>query len=79
MCVLHVRCAGGVCDETADEAGAAVSSGASLSQGKTAILTRCNLSVFREAVRLTDANPQCRIHFIGVSQCVCTTDTHKKD
>ncbi|KAK5895917.1 hypothetical protein CgunFtcFv8_009571 [Champsocephalus gunnari] len=56
---------GGVCDETADEAGAAVSSGASLSQGKTAILTRCNLSVFREAVRLTDANPQCRIHFIG--------------
>ncbi|KAK1906436.1 F-box DNA helicase 1 [Dissostichus eleginoides] len=56
---------GGVCDETADEAGAAVSSGASLSQGKTAILTRCNLSVFNEAVRLTDANPQCRIHFIG--------------
>ncbi|KAF3859421.1 hypothetical protein F7725_021820 [Dissostichus mawsoni] len=51
--------------KTADEAGAAVSSGASLSQGKTAILTRCNLSVFNEAVRLTDANPQCRIHFIG--------------
>ncbi|KAK5849103.1 hypothetical protein PBY51_008771 [Eleginops maclovinus] len=56
---------GGVCDETADEAGAAVSSGTSLSQGKTAILSRCNLSVFSEAVRLTDANPHCRIHFIG--------------
>ncbi|XP_029317473.1 F-box DNA helicase 1 isoform X2 [Cottoperca gobio] len=56
---------GGVCDETADEVGAAMSSGVSLSRGKTAILSRCNLSVFNEAVRLTDSNPQCRIHFIG--------------
>uniref|UniRef100_A0A667WNM1 DNA 3'-5' helicase n=1 Tax=Myripristis murdjan TaxID=586833 RepID=A0A667WNM1_9TELE len=33
--------------------------------GKTAILSRCNATVFSEAVRLTDANPNCRIHFVG--------------
>uniref|UniRef100_A0A3Q1HGE1 F-box DNA helicase 1 n=1 Tax=Anabas testudineus TaxID=64144 RepID=A0A3Q1HGE1_ANATE len=34
-------------------------------RGKTAILSRCNLTVFNEAVRLTDANLHCRIHFVG--------------
>lgn len=58
---------GGVCDQTADSIKAAMTTGVSLSQGKTAILSRCNLSVFTEAVRLTDANPFCRIHFVGVS------------
>ncbi|XP_075932332.1 F-box DNA helicase 1 [Anarhichas minor] len=56
---------GGVCDETADRVGEALRSGVSLCPGKTAILSRCNVSVFSEAVRLTDSNPQCRIHFIG--------------
>ncbi|XP_034382510.1 F-box DNA helicase 1 [Cyclopterus lumpus] len=56
---------GGVCDETADDVGAALKAGVSLCPGKTAILSRCNISVFSEAVRLTDTNPQCRIHFIG--------------
>uniref|UniRef100_A0A673AY96 F-box DNA helicase 1 n=1 Tax=Sphaeramia orbicularis TaxID=375764 RepID=A0A673AY96_9TELE len=39
--------------------------GGSLCRGKTAILSRCNFTVFTEAVRLTDINPQCRIHFVG--------------
>ncbi|KAM9846194.1 F-box DNA helicase 1 [Aulostomus maculatus] len=56
---------GGVCDKAADEALAAVKAGRTVGQGKMAILSRCNVSVFSEAVRLTDINPQCRIHFIG--------------
>ncbi|TDG96882.1 hypothetical protein EPR50_G00233280 [Perca flavescens] len=56
---------GGVCDETADKVAAAMRTGVSLCRGKTAILSRCNVSVFGEAVRLTDCNPHCRIHFIG--------------
>uniref|UniRef100_A0A3B4GBP1 F-box DNA helicase 1 n=1 Tax=Pundamilia nyererei TaxID=303518 RepID=A0A3B4GBP1_9CICH len=44
---------GGVCDNAADRV--------------TAILSRCNFGVFSEAVRLTDANPSCRLHFIGVT------------
>ncbi|XP_078099220.1 F-box DNA helicase 1 [Sander vitreus] len=56
---------GGVCDETADKVAAAMKMGVSLCRGKTAILSRCNVSVFSEAVRLTDSNPHCRIHFIG--------------
>lgn len=45
----------------ADEQVTAVNS----SQGKKAILSRTNVSVFTEAVRLTDSNPQCRVHFVG--------------
>ncbi|XP_070785004.1 F-box DNA helicase 1 [Enoplosus armatus] len=56
---------GGVCDEAAERVEAAMRTGVSLCQGKTAILSRCNLSVFSEAVRLIDANPHCRVHFIG--------------
>uniref|UniRef100_A0A8D3E2K1 DNA 3'-5' helicase n=1 Tax=Scophthalmus maximus TaxID=52904 RepID=A0A8D3E2K1_SCOMX len=56
---------GGVCDENADKATEAVRTGVSLCLGTTAILSRCNLSVFSTAVSLTDANPHCRIHFIG--------------
>ncbi|XP_053544195.1 F-box DNA helicase 1 isoform X2 [Ictalurus punctatus] len=33
--------------------------------GKVAILCRCNLTVFGEAVRLTDINPNCKIHIVG--------------
>ncbi|XP_054480308.1 F-box DNA helicase 1 [Anoplopoma fimbria] len=56
---------GGVCDQAADDVGTALKTGVSLSPGKTAILSRCNITVFTEAVRLTDSNLQCRIHFIG--------------
>uniref|UniRef100_A0A3Q1GA91 DNA 3'-5' helicase n=1 Tax=Acanthochromis polyacanthus TaxID=80966 RepID=A0A3Q1GA91_9TELE len=56
---------GGVCDETAERTLQAVKMGSSHSQGKTAILSRCNLGVFREAVRLTNANRNVRLHFIG--------------
>ncbi|XP_023142098.2 F-box DNA helicase 1 [Amphiprion ocellaris] len=56
---------GGVCDETAERTLQAVMMGTSHSRGKTAILSRCNLGVFREAVRLTNANRNVRIHFIG--------------
>ncbi|XP_037316557.2 F-box DNA helicase 1 [Pungitius pungitius] len=56
---------GGVCDEAADNVGTALKEGVSPCPGKTAILSRCNVTVFSEAVRLTDSNPQCRIHFIG--------------
>ncbi|XP_028255941.1 F-box DNA helicase 1 [Parambassis ranga] len=54
-----------VCDENADKILEAVRMGVSQSRGKTAILSRCNLGVFSEAVRLVDANPNCSIHFIG--------------
>ncbi|XP_023278754.1 F-box DNA helicase 1 [Seriola lalandi dorsalis] len=56
---------GGVCDEAAVKVAEAVRTGASPCRGKVAILARCNLSVFTIAVMLTDANPQCQIHFIG--------------
>ncbi|XP_069556232.1 F-box DNA helicase 1 isoform X1 [Brachyistius frenatus] len=56
---------GGVCDEAADRVVEAVRTGASHRRGTTAILSRCNYGVFSEAVRLTDANPHCRLHFIG--------------
>ncbi|XP_071357961.1 F-box DNA helicase 1 isoform X2 [Trachinotus anak] len=56
---------GGVCDETAVKVAEAVRTGVSPCRGKTAILSRSNLTVFSIAVRLTDTNPQCRIHFIG--------------
>ncbi|XP_067110216.1 F-box DNA helicase 1 [Osmerus mordax] len=42
-----------------------VQSGVSGARGKTAILSRCNVTVFSEAVRLTDANPRCRLHIVG--------------
>ncbi|XP_030004881.1 F-box DNA helicase 1 isoform X2 [Sphaeramia orbicularis] len=56
---------GGVSDDTAVRVAEAVRTGVSLCRGKTAILSRCNFTVFTEAVRLTDINPQCRIHFVG--------------
>ncbi|XP_041637121.1 F-box DNA helicase 1 [Cheilinus undulatus] len=61
---------GGVCDETAEKAAAAVRQGISHCPGQTAILSRCNLTVFNEAVRLTDANSQCRLHFVGGIQSI---------
>lgn len=33
--------------------------------GKVAILCRCNVSVFSEAVRLTEINRNCKIHIVG--------------
>lgn len=40
--------------------------GQKLSQeGSVAILSRCNVTVFSEAVRLTDANPDCKIYIVG--------------
>ncbi|XP_058480287.1 F-box DNA helicase 1 isoform X2 [Solea solea] len=56
---------GSVCDETAVQILEDVRTGMSYCPGKTAILSRCNVSVFNIAVELTDANPHCRIHFIG--------------
>ncbi|XP_021175742.2 F-box DNA helicase 1 [Fundulus heteroclitus] len=56
---------GAVCDETASKALEAMKKGESCSRGKIGILARCNLGVFKGAVQLTDANQQCRIHFIG--------------
>lgn len=58
--------AGRVCDETDSQVTNDVWRGVSPSRGKTAILSRCNVTVFSNAVELTDANPHCRIHFIGV-------------
>uniref|UniRef100_A0A667XDH5 DNA 3'-5' helicase n=1 Tax=Myripristis murdjan TaxID=586833 RepID=A0A667XDH5_9TELE len=56
--------AGSVYGES-EETMATARSGVSRAPGKTAILSRCNATVFSEAVRLTDANPNCRIHFVG--------------
>ncbi|KAJ0012491.1 hypothetical protein NQD34_016825, partial [Periophthalmus magnuspinnatus] len=42
-----------------------VRKGVSPSRGKTAILSRTNITVFSEAVDLTDANSKCRVHFVG--------------
>ncbi|XP_068611609.1 F-box DNA helicase 1 [Brachionichthys hirsutus] len=56
---------GGVCNETAEGVMADIRTGVSRCRGKTAILSRCNVSVFNEAVRVIDANARCRLHFIG--------------
>ncbi|KAM8740706.1 F-box DNA helicase 1 isoform 2-T2 [Acanthopagrus schlegelii] len=56
---------GGMSGETVDSVEAAMRTGISHCRGKMAILSRCNLSVFSEAVRLTDTNPRCKIHFVG--------------
>ena len=56
-----------VCDETCSRAVGAMKTGVSQNRGRIGILSRCNLGVFTEAVKLTDANPHCKIHFIGVS------------
>ncbi|XP_054608861.1 F-box DNA helicase 1 isoform X2 [Dunckerocampus dactyliophorus] len=56
---------GGVFDEKAAQAARDVASGKTPGKGKTAILSRCNQTIFSEAVRLTDANTECRIHFVG--------------
>ncbi|XP_034019333.1 F-box DNA helicase 1 [Thalassophryne amazonica] len=56
---------GGVCDESTDKILTTARSGEGQNVGTTAILSRTNVTVFSEAVRLTDANLQCRIHFIG--------------
>uniref|UniRef100_A0A1A8HT58 F-box DNA helicase 1 n=3 Tax=Nothobranchius kuhntae TaxID=321403 RepID=A0A1A8HT58_NOTKU len=56
---------GGVCDEMANKALEAMRTGVSSARGKIGILSRCNSGVFKGAVQLTDANPNCRIHFIG--------------
>ncbi|XP_067284187.1 F-box DNA helicase 1 [Pseudorasbora parva] len=39
--------------------------GQRLSEGSVAILSRCNVTVFSEAVRLTDINPSCKIYIVG--------------
>uniref|UniRef100_H3CN59 DNA 3'-5' helicase n=1 Tax=Tetraodon nigroviridis TaxID=99883 RepID=H3CN59_TETNG len=46
--------------------GESVQTAVGVSQGKTAILSRSNLTVFSEAASLTTANPSCRIHFVGL-------------
>ncbi|KAK7895971.1 hypothetical protein WMY93_021296 [Mugilogobius chulae] len=56
---------GGVSDDSAVAVAESVRKGMSPSRGKTAILSRTNVSVFSEAVKLTDANSSCRIHFVG--------------
>lgn len=56
-----------MCDDAAERVVESVRAGTCQSRGKTAILSRCNFGVFSEAVHLTDANPNCRLHFIGVS------------
>ncbi|KAL0962840.1 hypothetical protein UPYG_G00346190 [Umbra pygmaea] len=42
-----------------------LSTGSSLGRGKLAVLSRCNATVFDQAVKLTDANPHCRLHIVG--------------
>ncbi|XP_020508172.2 F-box DNA helicase 1 [Labrus bergylta] len=61
---------GGVCDKTAEEAAEAIMQGVSQCPGKTAILSRCNITVFNEAVRLLDANRTCQLHFVGGVQSI---------
>ncbi|XP_016299536.1 F-box DNA helicase 1-like isoform X1 [Sinocyclocheilus anshuiensis] len=39
--------------------------GQRLPEGSVAILSRCNVTVFSEAVRLTDVNPNCKIYIVG--------------
>lgn len=61
---------GRVCDGSANQVKVNITAGVSLYPGKTAILSRSNLTVFSEAVQLTSANPSCRVHFVGVSVCI---------
>ncbi|XP_055793744.1 F-box DNA helicase 1 isoform X2 [Salvelinus fontinalis] len=42
-----------------------LTTGSSPGRGKLAVLSRSNVSVFDQAVRLTDANPRCRLHIVG--------------
>uniref|UniRef100_A0A3P8ZMA4 F-box DNA helicase 1 n=1 Tax=Esox lucius TaxID=8010 RepID=A0A3P8ZMA4_ESOLU len=42
-----------------------LTTGSSLGRGKLAVLSRCNVTVFDQAVKLTDVNPHCRLHIIG--------------
>nr|XP_057933345.1 F-box DNA helicase 1 isoform X2 [Doryrhamphus excisus] len=56
---------GGVFDEKAAQAARDIASGKTPGKGKTALLSRCNQTMFSEAVRLTDTNKDCRIHFVG--------------
>lgn len=56
---------GGVSDDSAVDVADSVRRGTSPSQGKTAILSRTNVTVFSEAVKVTSANSSCRIHFVG--------------
>uniref|UniRef100_A0A4W5QP50 F-box DNA helicase 1 n=1 Tax=Hucho hucho TaxID=62062 RepID=A0A4W5QP50_9TELE len=42
-----------------------LTTGLSPGRGKLAVLSRSNVSVFDQAVRLTDANPRCRLHIVG--------------
>lgn len=67
-CVYVYVCVptGDVWGEDVDTLGT-VASDPTRTRGKTAILSRCNVTVFSEAVRLTDANPHCRLHIVGVS------------
>ncbi|XP_072311104.1 F-box DNA helicase 1 [Eucyclogobius newberryi] len=56
---------GGVSDNSTVAVADSVRKGVSTSRGKMAILSRTNVTVFSEAVSLTGANPNCRIHFVG--------------
>ncbi|KAK6314860.1 hypothetical protein J4Q44_G00143890 [Coregonus suidteri] len=42
-----------------------LTSGLSPGRGKLAVLSRSNVSVYDQAVRLTDDNPRCRLHIVG--------------
>ncbi|XP_061922329.1 F-box DNA helicase 1 isoform X2 [Entelurus aequoreus] len=56
---------GGVFDDKAAQAAQDVASGKTPGKGTSAILSRCNLTMFSEAVRLTEVNTECSIHFVG--------------
>lgn len=56
---------GGVSDDSTVHVAESVRRGVSPSRGKTAILSRTNVTVFSEAVKVTDANSSCYIHFVG--------------
>ncbi|XP_061770223.1 F-box DNA helicase 1 isoform X2 [Nerophis ophidion] len=56
---------GGVFDQKAAQAAQGIASGKTPGKGKTAILSRCNLTMFSEAVRLTEVNTECSVHFVG--------------
>ncbi|CAB1345865.1 unnamed protein product [Coregonus sp. 'balchen'] len=42
-----------------------LTTGLSPGRGKLAVLSRSNVSVYDQAVRLTDDNPRCRLHIVG--------------
>ncbi|XP_053718510.1 F-box DNA helicase 1 isoform X1 [Synchiropus splendidus] len=56
---------GSVLGEPAATALASITAAKKHGNGTTAILSRCNLSVFDRAVHLIDTNPLCQLHFIG--------------